>query len=314
MYNGRMPVFFQALFPLRELYLTKTRIYTKGASEQHPYCREESSMKTPLALSVLVSIGTLPLPLFAKAKTISDDLRPPPIETISSAASLPESFSDAIVARATIPRGPNDLVRDYEAEMEAVSRRLTGELASISQAAERSEITGEQAGQISKERYQVAIMQFQLLIVLHANLEGEIDRTRRITQKDSTPARAEVSAVVALPFSSLQLNPTLTQYLQLTPSQAAAIEEVMSNERRNFEPMMAELRATSQKLFLANQQGPTNGKDVHALTNSQATILSELIVANSRMQAKIYAILDARQRKKLDHLKQAGEISVVGEE
>jgi hypothetical protein len=309
-----MPVFFQALSPLRELYLTKTRIYAKGASEQHPYFREESIMKTPLAVSVLLSIGTLPLPLFAKAKTISDDLRAPPLETISSAASLPESVSSAIVARPTIPRGPNDLVRDYEAETEAVSRRLTSELASISQAAERSEITGEQAEQISKERYQVAIMRFQLLIALHAKLEREIDRTRRITQKDSNPARAEMSAVVALPFSSLQLNPTLTQYLQLTPSQAAAIEEVMSNERRNFEPMMAELRATSQKLFLANQQGHTNGKDVHALTTSQATILSKLIVANSRMQAKIYAILDGGQRKKLDHLKQAGEVSVVGEE
>ena len=270
-------------------------------------------METRLAVSVLLSIGTLLLPLFGKAKTISDDLRPPPIGIISRAASLPESVSNAIVARPTIPRGPNDLVRDYEAGMELVSRRLTGELAAISQAAERSEITGEQAEQISKERDQVAIKQFQLLIALHANLEREIDRTRRIAQKESSPGRADVSAVVALPFSSLQLNPTLTQYLQLTPSQAAAIEQVMSNERRNFEPMMAELRATSQKLFLANQQG-ANGKDVHALATSQATILSKLIVANSRMQAKIYAILDGGQRKKLEHLKQADEVSVVGEE
>jgi LTXXQ motif family protein len=271
-------------------------------------------MKTALAVSVVFSIGTLLLPLFAKARTISDDLRPPPIEITSSSASLLESVSNAMVARRTLPRGPNDLVRDYDAEMEAVSRRLTGELASISEAAEKSEITGEQAEQISKEGYRVASTQFQLLIALHANLEREIDRTRRIAQKDSNPARAHVSAVVALPFSSLQLNPTLTQYLQLTPSQAVAIEEVMFNERRNFEPMMAELRATSQKLFLANQQGDTNGKDVHALATSQATILSKLIVANSRMQAKIYAILDQGQRKKLDDLKQGDEVSVVGEE
>jgi hypothetical protein len=271
-------------------------------------------MRTTLGVFILFSTSTLPLPLFAKAKTISDDFRPPQIEMISSAASLPESVANAIGPRPTMPQGPNDLVRDYEAEMEAVSRRLTGELASISQAAERGEITGEQAEQISKERYQVATMQVQLLIALHANLEREIDRTQRMVQKNSNPAREDGAAVMALPFSSLKLNPTLTQYLHLAPSQARAIEVVMSNERPNVEPLMAELKWTSQELFLANQQGYANGRDVRALATWQATILSKLIVANSRMQAKIYAILNGGQRKKLDRLKQADEVSIVGEE
>jgi hypothetical protein len=270
----------------------------------------------PAFVVVLLLTGTLPLPLFAKTKMISPDLRLPEIEIISSAEGLPESVSNASAARPKMPQAPNDLGRDYEAEMEVqgVSRRLSGELAAISQAAERGEMTGKQAEKISQERYQLATTQVQLLIARHASPEREIVRTRQMVQKDSNSEREDGSAVVALPFSSLQLNPTLTQYLRLAPSQARAIEEVLSNERRTLEPIMAELRATSKKLFFANQRGPNNGEDVHALAACQATILSQLMVADSRIQAKIYAILNGGQRKKLDRLKQADEVSVAGED
>lgn len=271
-------------------------------------------MKPAFVVFVLLLTGTLPLPLFAKTEMISADLRLPEIEIISSAEGLPESVSNASAARPNMPQAPNDLGRDYEAEMEAVSRRLTGELAAISRAAERGEMTGKQAEKISRERYQVATMQVQLLIARHASPEREIVRTRQMVQKNPNSEREDGSAVVALPFSSLKLNPTLTQYLRLAPSQARAIEQVLSNERRTLEPIIAELKATSQKLFFANQQGPNNGEDVHALATCQATILSQLMVANSRIQAKIYAILDGGQRKKLDRLKQADEVSVTGED
>jgi hypothetical protein len=296
-----------------DLYLTITQHLRKRREGTTSLHGEESIMQPALAVLVLFSMGILPFPLFAKAKTISDDLRPPLIEIISSTTRFPESGANAIAAQPSMPRGPNDLVRDYEAEMKTVSRRLTGELASSSPAAERSEITGEQAEPISKERYQVATMQVQSLITLPTNLKREIDRTQPMVQKLSSPAADDGAAVVALPFSSLKLNPTLTQYLQLAPSQARAIEEVMSNERGNLEPLMAELKASSQMLLLAKQKGNTSGKDVHALATWQATILSKLIAANSRMQANIYAILDGGQRKRLDHLKRSDGVSVVGE-
>jgi predicted lipoprotein len=88
----------------------------------------------------------------------------------------------------------------------------------------------------------------------------------------------------------------------------------MSRERQNIDPMMAELKTTGQELFLANQQGYSNRKEVRALAASQAAILSRLILANSMMQARIFALLDGEQRKKLDHLRQSDEVAVLDEQ
>jgi len=175
-------------------------------------------------------------------------------------------------------------------------------------------MSGQQAEEISKERFQVAMMQFQLLVALRANLEREIDRADQTAQRELRPSKKDLSAVVELPFSSLQLNPSLIRYLQLSLFQAAAIQDVMSRERQNIDPMMADLRTTNKKLFRANQQGYTDSKEVRVLATSQATILSRLIVANSRKQAKIYALLNGEQRKKLEHLRQADEFAVLDEQ
>lgn len=268
-------------------------------------------MKTTLAVVVLLSMGTMPDSLFAKDKTVSEDVQPPSINMMPSPAQL----SDIVLGvKPVMPRGPKEIIEGYEGEMESVSGRFASELASISHAADENQMSGQQAEQISKERYQVAMMQFQLLIALRANLEREIARAQEVAQRDSHPRREDVSAVVELPFSSLQLNPTLIRYLQLTSSQAAAIQEVMSMERQNIDPMMAELRTTGQELFLANQQGYSNTKEIRALAASQAAILSRLILANSLMQAKIFALLDGEQRKKLDHLRQSDEVAVLDEQ
>jgi hypothetical protein len=291
--------------------LTDNRAFTQVMKQTASLGIEELPMKNILVVLVLVAIGTMPKVSFAVENPTNDNIQPPLVNIKPSPATLPESV---ITVTPAMPRGPNDVIQAYEAEMEGVSSRLTGELASIAQAAERNQIGSEQAEQISKQRYQVAMMQFQLLVALHANLERDIDRAKQMPQKDSDSMRENVSAVVELPFSSLQLNPSLIRYLQLTQSQADAIQEVMSNERQNLDPMMAELRTTGQKLFLANQQGNTKSKEVRALAASQATILSRLIVANSRMQAKIFAVLNEEQLRKLAHLRQADEVAVLDEQ
>jgi Spy/CpxP family protein refolding chaperone len=81
----------------------------------------------------------------------------------------------------------------------------------------------------------------------------------------------------------------------------------MSDERRNLEPLMAQMRTTKQKLLAATTHGQTNEKEVKALANVQAHMLIELIVANSRMQARLYQLLSPEQQKKLDAMKQSSE-------
>jgi hypothetical protein len=55
--------------------------------------------------------------------------------------------------------------------------------------------------------------------------------------------------MVALPFSSFQLNPSLATYLNLTPSQVEAIQRVMIWEQHRLEPLMTQLRTTRERLL-----------------------------------------------------------------
>src|ERR1017187_5475904 len=157
------------------------------------------------------------------------DAPPPQIKVAPTSAELPSALATMLTVDPATPRGPNDLLRDYETQMDAVSRRFSNELGAISQAVQYGRLSREQAEETTGERYQEAMMQFQLLSALHAMLEREIDRDEA-AQHGMKASKPGDTVMVALPFSSLQLNPSLIQYLQLTQTQAVAIEELMVNE------------------------------------------------------------------------------------
>jgi len=238
---------------------------------------------------------------------------PPTVKLVTATDDLPDTLKKVIAVDPPLPRGPNDLLRDYEAQMEAISRRFANELGAISQAAQYGRVSREQAEETSSERYQVAMMQFQLLSALHAMLEHDIDRST--TQQQLKSPQHDETAVVALPFSSLQLNPALIQYLQLTPAQAAAIEELMANQRRDLDPVITELQTTRRRLLWLNrnQSNDNNDAEVHAAAVSQATATSRLILANSRLQTRIYQVLNAEQQKKLDDFERASDVFTSAE-
>jgi hypothetical protein len=71
-------------------------------------------------------------------------------------------------------------------------------------------------------------------------------------QADLTPSSTGEVVLVAMPFSSLQLNPTLVEYLGLTRTQAKAIQKLMDHERPTTEPLMDELRTVSAELGCRN--------------------------------------------------------------
>jgi hypothetical protein len=48
-------------------------------------------------------------------------------------------------------------------------------------------------------------------------------------------------------------------------------------------------------------------KEIKALAEAQAAMLTKLILANSRMQARIYKLLSREQQEKLDAFRQSSE-------
>ena len=148
------------------------------------------------------------------------------------------------------------------------------------------------------------MMQYQLLRARHAMLQHDIAASSA-APKDSTPDQNGQAVVLALPFSSLQLDPSFAQYLGLSTQQISAIQELMSKERSKLEPIMAQFRTTQQELLAATQRGQSDDKKVQSLADTQARLLTKLIAANWRLQSEVAELLSPQQREKLDEVKRA---------
>jgi len=195
---------------------------------------------------------------------------------------------------------PKEVLQDYDSLMIALTQKFSATLATIADAVKRGEVSSEQAREMSAEQYQLTHMQFELLSLWRGIEEQD---SARVADVQATPDPAQESEVVtvALPFSSLQLNPSLAAYLNLTATQVEAIQQVMTREQPSFEPLITELRVTRDKLLAIGSEH-INAKQVKALADTEASLLARLIVANARMQSKIYNILSPDQQKKLSDL------------
>jgi Spy/CpxP family protein refolding chaperone len=210
------------------------------------------------------------------------------------------AVKDVPTSPAVVPNDLRQVLQDYDSLMIALTQKFSATLATIAEAAKRGELSSEQAREMSAEQYQLTHMQFELLSLWRGIEEQDSARIPDVEAKPDSTQESEV-VMVALPFSSLQLNPSLATYLGLTSSQVEAIHQVMMREQHSLEPLMTQLRSTREK-FLAIGSEHVNEKQVKALADTEASLLARLIVANARMQSKIYKILRPEQQKKLSDL------------
>jgi LTXXQ motif family protein len=201
---------------------------------------------------------------------------------------------------AVVPNDPKQVLQDYDSLMIALTQKFSATLATIADAVKRGEVSSEQAREMSAEQYQVTHMQFELLSLWRGIEEQDSERIPDVEAKPDSTQESEV-VMVALPFSSLQLNPSLAKYLSLTSSQVEAIQRLMMREQHSLEPLMTQLRTTRQKLLAIGSEH-VNEKQVRALADTEANLLARLIVANARMQSNIYKLLSPDQQKSLSDL------------
>ena len=201
---------------------------------------------------------------------------------------------------AAVPSDPRQVLQDYDSLMIALTQKFSATLATIADAAKRGDLSSEQAREMSAEQYQLAHMQFELLSLWRGIEEQDSERIPDVEAKPDSTQESEV-VMVALPFSSLQLNPSLAKYLSLTSSQVEAIQRLMMREQHSLEPLMTQLRTTRQKLLAIGSEH-VNEKQVRALADTEANLLARLIVANARMQSNIYKLLSPDQKKNLSDL------------
>jgi Spy/CpxP family protein refolding chaperone len=217
------------------------------------------------------------------------------------------ALTDALTVPAAAPRGPKELLQDYEADMAAITQKFSATLLLTAEAVARGELTSAQGQMISTEQYHIAQMQFDLLASWRAMLEHDLARVAVAAAQPTSdkPEESEI-VVVSLPFSSFELNPEIAKYLNLSQAQETVIQQLMTRERRNLEPLMNQLRTGEQKLLTVDAEHASK-KDIKVLADTQASLLAKLIVVNARMQSKIYNLLTPEQQRKLDDLKRSSE-------
>jgi Spy/CpxP family protein refolding chaperone len=208
------------------------------------------------------------------------------------------AVANVLTNTAVVPDDPKQVLQDYDSLMIALTQKFSATLATIADAAKRGDLSSEQARAMSVGQYQLTHMQFELLSLWRGIEEQDL---ARIPEAKPDSARGSEVVMVALPFSSLQLNPSLTTYLSLTPSQVEAIQQVMMREQHVLEPLMTALRTAREKLLAIGSEH-ANEKQVKALADTEASLLARLIVANARMRSKIYKLLSSDQQKKLSDL------------
>lgn len=272
-------------------------------------------MKANIIVTCLFSIVTISQQAFSTIPRKLPDDEPPRVAMVALPEDDAQDQAHLVATAPVVPRGPRDVLRDYELEMASIAGQLSTDLGAISNAVGTGKITREQGEYVSGERYQIAIMQFQLFSALHAMLEADIARTPAAPEPatpEPAPSIDSERVTVAMPFSSLHLNPSLVEYLALKPTQVRSIQRLMDEERPKTAPLMLELRTVSAELGAAVRQGQSNdGEGVaQTLAARQARLLKQLTKSNSRLQRRIDDVLNLQQRKKLDAYKRTGDVRV----
>jgi hypothetical protein len=111
-----------------------------------------------------------------KKKNMQPDAPP---ESILAGASMQSSpvFSDLIAIKPEMPLGPQDVLKSYEIAMSLLTDKTSSDFAVIVQAQQTNQITREQAEYLLQQRYQIAMMQYQVLSALHDVLKHDIDES-----------------------------------------------------------------------------------------------------------------------------------------
>jgi len=113
------------------------------------------------------------------------------------------SHSDEVIARLfvsqpVIPLGPVDVLRAYEDGMTLIAQRLSAELTSISQANRANRIARDEADYLIQDRYQIAMMQREVLSALHDSLQHDLAQAAK---QPDRPSQSDTAAVVQLPLA-----------------------------------------------------------------------------------------------------------------
>ena len=132
-------------------------------------------MKAKFVLFIFLLSTIIPLILFGTTSPSIDGLSSIQIQTPTSEAKT--TITDVLSTASALPRGPREILEEYQDEMVGITQRFSARMAAIAQAVQNGQLSSEQGQRLSTEQYQMAQMQFELLSAWRDVLEQDLART-----------------------------------------------------------------------------------------------------------------------------------------
>jgi hypothetical protein len=161
---------------------------------------KECLVKVRLLLFPTLLLAAVPLAFGQRGSSGKRTVEPPQIElAVTQRGTLAnEALVDVLAIGPTMPRGPVEILREYEDQMTLISQTFSAEMAVITQAVQQGQVTREQADYLIKQRFQIAAMQYDVLNALHDALAFEVSHTA--VSPHSQASEADTTIVVQPPF------------------------------------------------------------------------------------------------------------------
>ena len=159
-------------------------------------------MKSRQILIAIVILATMWHSAVAQPKKKKTLVEAPPLERVLRDTSFQSDsvLADLTALKPEIPMGPQDVLKSYEIAMSLVADKTSSDFSVIVQAQETNQITRGQAEYLLQQRYQIAMMQYQVLSALHDVLKHDMEEASR-QSKRSLKASSDQVLVVPLPDS-----------------------------------------------------------------------------------------------------------------
>ena len=152
-------------------------------------------------LVAIAILGTVLHPASAQPKKKTTQVDAPPLERVLSGTSMQSNavLSDVIARKPEMPLGPQDVLKSYEIAMSLVVEKTSADFSVIVQTQQANQISREQAEYLLLQSYQMAMMQYQVVISLRDVLKHDIDDAAAQQARQSLKTTSS-DTVLVVPF------------------------------------------------------------------------------------------------------------------
>lgn len=112
-----------------------------------------------------------------------------------------ELLSTLLAVRPQTPLGPEYVLQAYENDMTLIGQRMSSEFAGVERALRAGQMTRAQADYLIQQRYQVAMMQYEVLSALHDALQQDIAQSAGGPKSHEFSAGSDTAVVIGAPSS-----------------------------------------------------------------------------------------------------------------